>query len=236
MNASGRSGLDAWRRLSRRFDANSSGRKRTLLRNVLQPGSFDNQQLRQAIEQHERLVRDFERRRPGSDGVPKQVDEDIRIGILQEMVKDKTLQDHLYLQPLSTYAEARQVVMDYLALKVSGDDGGVAPMDVGSLNPGKGKGKGGKSGKDKGAGAAGKKEKDKSKETICWNCGKVGHRKADCWAAGGGAEKPSGNAPAKPKKGKGKGKTKAAGSLEEGGPENTATEAAVGAVELASLS
>eukprot|EP00971_Amphidinium_carterae_P327969 6459593-Amphidinium_carterae.2 len=83
MNASGRSGLDDWRRLSRRFDASSSGRKRALLKNVLEPGSFDNQQLRQAIEQHERLVRDFERRRPGSEGVPKQVDEEIRISILR---------------------------------------------------------------------------------------------------------------------------------------------------------
>eukprot|EP00971_Amphidinium_carterae_P134921 2673484-Amphidinium_carterae.1 len=47
------------RRIHRRFDASTSGRKRTLLKNVLHPGSFNNQQLRQATEQHERLVRDL---------------------------------------------------------------------------------------------------------------------------------------------------------------------------------
>eukprot|EP00971_Amphidinium_carterae_P023597 465501-Amphidinium_carterae.1 len=92
MNAESRCGLDPWRRLSRRFDCSSTGRKRTMLNNVLQPGSFEDKNLRQAIEQHERLVQDFEQRRSSADGNPKQLlqlDEDIRIRILQEMIRTK---------------------------------------------------------------------------------------------------------------------------------------------------
>eukprot|EP00971_Amphidinium_carterae_P070037 1385935-Amphidinium_carterae.1 len=81
----------------------------------------------------------------------RHIEEDIRLGILQEMIQDKSLQDYLYLQPVTTYVAAtRQAVMDYMMLKVRLDDGGVAPMDLSSLVP-EGKGKG-KDGKDKGEG------------------------------------------------------------------------------------
>eukprot|EP00973_Karenia_brevis_P034205 4717763-Karenia_brevis.AAC.1 len=70
-------------------------------------------------------------------------------------------------------------------------------MDVGGLGWGKGgrgswgRGKGdGKKGKKGGKGKDGKpKGKGKGEDRIegeCWNCGKPGHTKQQCWAVGGG--------------------------------------------------
>eukprot|EP00971_Amphidinium_carterae_P332109 6466096-Amphidinium_carterae.1 len=165
------------------------------------------------------------------------------------MIQDKPLQDYLYLQPVTTYVAARQAVMDYLALKVRPDDGGVAPMDLSSLvPPGKGKGKDGKNkGKGKGkynskgdkdGGKGGAKDGPKSGEK-CWNCGKPGHKWADCWQPGGGAAK-DGKTNQAAQKGKGKGKGKKGLNTLEGdqGAEGAAApeETSLGALDLCALS
>eukprot|EP00971_Amphidinium_carterae_P291736 5791382-Amphidinium_carterae.1 len=80
---------------------------------------------------------------------------------MQEMIKDKTLQNHLYLQPLWTHTEAGQVVMDCLALKVVVDE--FVPMDVGSLSNGKAGGKGGE-----------KSKKDVNRTSLRRSAGTVG--------------------------------------------------------------
>jgi hypothetical protein len=133
------SGCEAWRRLVARFDPMTAGRRRGLLKRVLQPGDFPNESLRQAIEQWEQLVKEYEDRRSGT-GARQPHEDDLRIGILPEMLRDQSLQDHLYLQPRGTYQEARAAVFQYLEVRVPNrvDD----PMDVGSLVKGKGKGKG----------------------------------------------------------------------------------------------
>ena len=55
-------------------------------------------------------------------------------------------------------------------------------MDIGALMKGKGKdGKGkGKDGKGKGKDAKGKVKIDKA-NLLCWNCGRFGHEKEECW-------------------------------------------------------
>ena len=56
-NSESRSGLDAYRRLTRRFDPSSAGRRRNLMKQVLGPGQYPNEKLRQAIEHWEKTVR-----------------------------------------------------------------------------------------------------------------------------------------------------------------------------------
>ena len=226
MNVVDASGMEAWRRLSHWFDPATSGRKQNLLKNALQPGEFANQLLRQAIGQWERLVKDYEARR-GANGQRVDFEEDLKIGILQAMVKDKALQDNLYLQPRATYVETRSAIFSYLEAKSATDHNGVAPMDVGSLVKGKGKGSGDKSGGDankckkcgkqshwardcriggkggKGAGEGAKGGAAGANAEACNNCGEQGHKAKDCWAPGGGAGPEAGKS-GKGKKGKGK--------------------------------
>ena len=231
-NTESRSGLDAYRRLARRFDPATSGRRRNLMKQVLNPGQYGNDKLRQAIEKWEKLVREFENKR-GTDGARKTIDEDIKIGVLQEMIKDKALQDHLFLKPQNTYEATRREVMDYLEAKVKVDEDGVAPMDIGYFAKAKGKGKGadrdktcdncGKKGHVKKdcwapgggaskAGKAGQAGKGKDRDITCSNCHKKGHMRKDCWAPGGGAsQKAQGGKDGKGGKGKGKGGKSAKG-------------------------
>ena len=169
-----------------RFDPTSAGRSRNLMKQVLSPGSYPNDKLRQAIEQWEKIVRTFEGKR-GADGQCKNLDEDIKIGVLQEMVKEKSLQDHLYLRPLGTYANARKEIFEYLERKTRPDDGGVIPMDLGYFQ------KGGGGGKNGGKGAQGNGDPIK-----CRNCGKTGHKQSECWAPGGGQERKPQQQPSRP--------------------------------------
>ena len=105
----------------------------------------------------------------------------------------------------------------------SSSDSGPAPMDVDSLTKVinslvKGKGSGGKGkskgkGKDKGSGGKG----STSKDIVCFNCGKAGHKAAECWSKkkDGSNKGSSKGSKGGGKKGKSKGKHKGANSLEE---------------------
>ena len=97
------------------------------------------------------VLREYEDRR-AADGARRELDEDLKMGILLEMIKDPALQDHLILQPKVSYVELRSAVLRYLEVKAtSGEE--PSPMDIGSLDKGKGRGKG-KPGKDKGKGGS----------------------------------------------------------------------------------
>ena len=57
-----KNGLEAWRRLRGRFDPATGGRKRNLLRNVLNPGQCSLENLGSGIERWEELVARYEQR------------------------------------------------------------------------------------------------------------------------------------------------------------------------------
>ena len=55
-------GLEAWRKLVRRFDPQTVGRKRTLLSRIINPGTVNVHELSRAIEQWEERVRSHQSR------------------------------------------------------------------------------------------------------------------------------------------------------------------------------
>ena len=183
-------GFEAWRRLSRRFDPTTGGRKRALLNSILSPNRTKLEELPQAMEKLMDSIRLYERRRD-STGARTTISEDIKISVIERLVPAE-LERHLVLNR-DRYVSFNDIlgeIQSYVEhqtgskIKVFNSQGRVDPhnrpddpMDVGFFGKGKkGKGKGG---------SKGGKPGDKKSET-CFNCGKPGHRKADCWAPGGG--------------------------------------------------
>ena len=75
-------GLEAWRRLCKRYDPSTGGRRRALLRSVLSPNRCGKvEELSAAVENWEDQVRQYENRRK-TDGTRRTLDEDIKISIL----------------------------------------------------------------------------------------------------------------------------------------------------------
>ena len=260
------SGYEAWRRLSRRFDPLSAGRKRNLLRSILSPvrvKSWDN--VRQAMDQLDDLVRRYESRKNDA-GTREKLSDDLKSTAL-ELLVPTDLEQHLILNKsrLGTYedmkAEVQQLVEvrskgavekpGVLPTATSSSSGGPAPMDVDTLvraigslvKGGKGKGKA-QDGKGKGKGQKGDKGGKKGNQKgspakftgTCDNCGKVGHKKADCWqrAKGGSTDNNKGKGKGKGKGGKNKGKSAAALDETQGQSGEPAQEDELGAVDLGS--
>ena len=210
-------GVEALRRLIRRWDPASGGRRRVILRQIVQPERAKLTELPGALEKWDGLLRRYQKRRAGGE-VMQPVDDDIKISALEGLVPSE-LEQHLAMNRsrLRTYAQVRAEIDAYVDAKHS--QGAISrrsgkknedAMDVDSFQKGaKGKGKGKGKGK-KGGAVAGRGNQT---EATCWNCGKPGHRQADCWS------QPQQQQPAAAKgKGKkgGKNKGKPANSLEEG--------------------
>ena len=221
-------GLEAWRRLHRRWDPSTGGRKRTLLKAIIAPPKCTITELAGCLERWQQQVSKYERRKNDA-GQREKVSEDIRMAAI-EMLVPTDLENHLVLNKhrLRTfedvYAEVTSILEARTGVKIKEPSiktagGGAADMEVDSFSKGKGD-KGGK-GKGKGKGKKGQEEKPSKGaptqkfEGYCDNCGKWGHKKATCWkpAAPGGKGAGKGD---KGGKGKGKGKKgKAAGSLDD---------------------
>jgi hypothetical protein len=232
MNCPRGQGLEAYRRLARRHDPSTGGRRRNLLRTVLQPGRSSLENLASALERWEEQVRRYERFRD-ERGNRQPLSEDIKMASLESLVPDE-LERHLQLNAtrLPDYDAAREEVRMYVearaglklkerAVTEKIKKGGKADpdpnaMDVDSIVKG-GKGKKGKKGKGKGKGSGGegKAPANSQFQGECRNCGKWGHRESECWSPkkdkNASAAASGGN---KPAKGAAKG-GKAAASVEE---------------------
>ena len=213
-------GLEAWRKLVRRYDPSTGGRRRAMLKHILNPPKCGRvEDLSMALETWEEQLRQYESRKR-ADGTRHQVDEEIKIAILEHLCPAE-IERHLQLNRTryTGYNDVRAELVTYLETRLgqklkiydanfSGDPNGVQPMDVsgfdrkGKGKDSKGKGKSKKGGKGKGHGSGkgkgGKPSKTgATKDDQCRNCGKYGHYARDCWSAGGGAankgQKPKGD-------------------------------------------
>ena len=122
-------GLEAWRKLVRRFDPQTVGRKRTLLSRIINPRTVKVHELSRAIEQWEERVRSVQSARKNSD--------DVRSGILTEMCPEHIKTHiHLNLTRLPDYASVRSEIETFREARQSSSNPDA--MDVGSLNGQKG--------------------------------------------------------------------------------------------------
>ena len=151
-------GLEAWRRLHKRWDPLTTGRARGLLREILSPGRAKLVELQGAVERLEDLMRRYTQRRDARNGQRHTLAEDIRMAALEALLPEE-LERHCQLQRsrLDTYQKLREEVVLYAEARgyVAPKLGQVSkaredrddPMDVGGFgqwkgrNSSKGKGK-----------------------------------------------------------------------------------------------
>ena len=256
----GASGFEAWRRLNRRWDPVTAGRKRNILRAILNPERTKTWEgVRPAIEQLDDLIRRYEARKNES-GAREVLSDDIKCTAI-ELLVPQDLEKHLILNKsrLTNYSLIKQEIEVLMETTLgskskihrpgsvaASSSQGPAPMEVdaitqwlGSLVKGKGKGKGkGPKGQSKG-----KDSKGSGKGVECYNCGKIGHKAADCWSkkkdnqkGNNSKGKPSGNKGSKGRgkgsKGKGKKGAAALDEQEEEEAQEPENEQEVGVFEL----
>lgn len=161
-------GLEAWRKLNRRFDPSTGGRRGAMLRTILSPPKcqkIDN--LWASVESWEEAVRQYEHRKR-ADGTRHQLDDEIKCSILEQMCPVE-IERHLQLNRsrYTDYNDVRSELVLYLETRLGqrlkiGDASGANlgdPMDVGGFEKGKGKDKKGVKGKGKNKGSYGGKGK-----------------------------------------------------------------------------
>ena len=162
-------GLEAWRRITKRFDPVGPGRKRASLNKILSPGASKIHELMLHLETWKDHVQKYESRNKSK------LQDDIKASVITEMCPP-TLKDHIYLNSsrLSTYAEVLAEITAFAENKSAARDSDA--MDVGYLG---GKG-GGKGGGGKGGGKS---------DRVCYNFGKKGHMAKECYSAPSGKGK-----------------------------------------------
>ena len=199
-NTEENNGLEVWRKFCAEWEPRTAGRFRGMLSGILAPDLSGD--LGEAMEVWERAIREYEHQSG------EKVSDNIKVGIVLQRIKDERIKMHLQLNAsrLTTYAELRVELREIqFAMRQWNTTGGA--MEVDAVFKGKNKGKG-KSGKDKGhkgvskdsSKSKGKGSKDgsgKSSEKgaqgrgkgafqgYCNQCGKWGHRKADCYSKKG---------------------------------------------------
>ena len=189
-------GLEAWRSLHRKYDPSTGGRKRAMLNALTSPERATYDTLAGALERWKALRSRYDRKRDQL-GNREVLPDSLAMNALERLVP-KDLEQHLMLnysrfktfeemeKEVATYMEARtgsKLLLSNNFSKASGSE--VIPMDVDSLVKavsGTLSSLVGKGGKGKGSTKTMPKFEGK-----CDNCGKMGHKKKDCWAKGGGA-------------------------------------------------
>lgn len=197
-------GLEAWRQLHRKYDPNHGGIKSSMLNALLRPERVTYENLGGALERWKALKTRYEAKKD-ENGIRETLSDSISRNSLEKLVP-KELESHLqmnarrlktildYEQEIQMFVEAKTGAKIKITTDFSKDPSyqGHAPMDVSALIQAvslgkdlnsfiaKGKGKGG----GKGGGKHGKigGGRDTQKFTgSCNNCGKTGHKEADCW-------------------------------------------------------
>eukprot|EP00971_Amphidinium_carterae_P191871 3806937-Amphidinium_carterae.1 len=104
-----------------------------------------------------------------------------------EALVPESVEQHFRLNHsrLSTYASMRTEVMLLIENRTASRLTAGDPMDVDSLQKHHGGGKGDKrGGKDKNKGKGkdkGEKDGKGQNQPVCYNCGRAGHKKSECW-------------------------------------------------------
>eukprot|EP00435_Cladocopium_sp_Y103_P034158 s1161_g8.t1 len=195
-------GLEAWRRLHRKFDPSTGSRKRIMLQALTSPERATFETLPGALERWKTLKSRYDRKRD-QFGAREKLPESLSMNALEKLVP-KELEQHLLLNYVrfKNFEEMESEVITYIEAKTgskmvlssnfskpsASSSNGPTPMDVDSLVRAV---SGSISALSKGKGE--KKGENKIKfDGNCDNCGKYGHRKRDCWAKPGGGKGASG--------------------------------------------
>ena len=141
--------LEAWRRLQKRYDPTTGGKKRNLLRTIISPGRCSLLELQAGIERWESHVSRYKKKMKDKLG------DEIKLAGLESLVPEE-LEKHQILNSncLRTFEDARLEVVIYVEVKFglrtrdskpsdTGARGHSDPMDVdavNSLSSGTGKG------------------------------------------------------------------------------------------------
>ena len=132
--------LEAWRRLQKRCDPTTGGRKRNLLRTIISPGRCSLLELHAGIERWESYVSRYEKK------TKDKLDDEIKLTGLESLVPEE-LEKHLILNSnrLRTFENARQENVTHVEAKFGlrirdskpsdmGARGHSDPMDVDAVN------------------------------------------------------------------------------------------------------
>ena len=173
-------GLDAWRRLSRKFDPNNPTANLRLLRRILQPKQTSLDLLLSAIEQWEQDLSHYVERtnNPLSD--------EMKRACVQTLCpSDLSTHLDMNITRLDSYDLLKREIERYCEQVATRS--GSAPMDISALSRPKG-GKerkyprGGKPKGNQGTGSGPGAGSNVKFEGYCGRCGRWGHKKADCYS------------------------------------------------------
>ena len=132
--------LEAWRRLQKRYDPTTGGRKRNLLRTIISRGRCYLLELQAGIDRWESYVSRYEKK------LKNKMDDEIKLAGLEALVPEE-LEKHLILNSnrLRTFEDARLETVTYVEAKFGlrvrdskPSDPSLRehsdPMDVGAVN------------------------------------------------------------------------------------------------------
>ena len=103
--------LEAWRRLQKRFDPTTGGRKRNTLRTIISPGRCSLQELQAGIERWVSCAGRYEK-------LKGKMDDEIKRAGLESLVPEE-LENHLIFNStrLRTFEDARSEIVTYVEEK-----------------------------------------------------------------------------------------------------------------------
>ena len=119
--------LEAWRRLQKRCDPTTGGRKRSLLRTIISPGRCSLLELQAGTERWESHVSRYEKK------MKDKLDVEIKLAGLESLVPEE-LEKHLILNSnrLRTFEDARLEVVTYVEAKFGLGTRDSKPSDTGA--------------------------------------------------------------------------------------------------------